>query len=116
MIKYSYLFFLIFVLTLTGCASGTKNIYQWESYQPKTLEYLKATGEGPEKQIIELEAGLEKIKSNNGTPPPGYHAFLGFLYEKSGKHDLMIKELQEEKALFPESSVYMDLMIRKYAK
>lgn len=106
----------ILISALTGCASSNKNIYQWEAYQPQTLEYLKGNSEGSEKKIGELEAGLEKIKSNNNVPPPGYHAFLGFLYGETGKGDLMLKELSEEKALFPESSTYMNFIMRKYSK
>jgi hypothetical protein len=116
--KYNYINILAassVALLLTGCATN-KSIYQWESYQPQVRDYLKGSTEGAEKQIITLEADLEKVKSKNGTPPPGYHAFLGMLYEKTGKHDLMLREFYEEKAIFPESAPYMDFLIRRYVK
>jgi hypothetical protein len=45
--------------------------------------------------------------------PPGYHAHLGFLYFQVGKPDQALQSLQTEKALFPESTVYMDRLIAR---
>lgn len=94
---------------LTGCA-GPKPMYQWEGYQSQVYEYFK--GESKETQITALESGLEKIKAKGGAVPPGYHAQLGMLYLNVGKGDQMIKEFQTEKTLFPESTPYMDFLLR----
>jgi hypothetical protein len=95
---------------LSGCAQQPKTLYQWGSYQPEVYEYFK--GESKEAQIARLEEDLQKIRSTNGSPPPGYHAQLGMLYGGVGKDDQMVQELRTEKALFPESATYMDFLLR----
>ncbi|KAG0289033.1 hypothetical protein BGZ96_007305 [Linnemannia gamsii] len=99
---------------LAGCAAPSKPLYQWKGYQPQVYEYFK--GASKEKQIAELERGLEKIKSTNGAVPPGYHAHLGLLYSSLGKDDQMVQEFQTEKALFPESAAYIDFLMKNVKK
>lgn len=95
---------------LAGCA-GPKTLYQWESYQPEVYEYFK--GEEPkEAQAEALERDLQKIKSTGKTPPPGYHAHLGLLYLSMGKDDQMVQQFRTEKVLFPESTPYMDFLLK----
>jgi hypothetical protein len=96
-------------LWLSGCAQH-KTLYQWGSYQPEVYEYFK--GESKEAQVAKLEEDLQKIRSSNGNPPPGYHAQLGMLYGSLGKDDQMVQELRTEKTLFPESATYMDFLLR----
>lgn len=96
-------------LLLAGCAAP-KPMYQWEGYQTQVYEYFK--GESREAQITALESGLQKIRAQSGSVPPGYHAQLGLLYLNTGKGDQMIKEFQTEKTLFPESAPYMDFLLR----
>ncbi|KTB70846.1 MULTISPECIES: DUF4810 domain-containing protein [Pseudomonas] len=95
---------------LTGCVQQPKTLYQWGSYQPEVYEYFK--GESKEAQVAKLEEDLQKIRSTNATPPPGYHAQLGMLYGSIGKDDQMVQELRTEKALFPESATYMDFLLK----
>lgn len=95
---------------LTGCVQQPKSLYQWGSYQPELYEYFK--GESKEAQVAKLEEDLQKIRSSNATPPPGYHAQLGMLYGSLGKDDQMVQELRTEKALFPESATYMDFLLK----
>lgn len=101
-------------ITLGGCKSAPKTMYQWEGYQPQVYQHFK--GESPEQQITILEKDLEIIRSKGGTPPPGYHAHLGMLYSMIGKTDQMIDQFQIEKKLFPESSTYIDFLLKKVNK
>lgn len=95
---------------LSGCA-GPKTIYQWEGYEPQVYEYFK--GEEPkEAQAEALERDLQKIMSTGKAVPPGYHAHLGLLYLSMGKDDQMVQQLRTEKTLFPESSTYMDFLLK----
>lgn len=98
---------------LAGFA-GPKPLYQWEGYQPQVYQYFK--GEAKEAQVTELERGLEKIKATNGAVPPGYHAQLGMLYSGLGKDDQMVQEFNTEKALFPESTAYIDFLMKNVKK
>lgn len=94
---------------LAGCTTP-KTLYQWEGYQPQVYQYFK--GESKEAQVEALEADLQKIKATDGAVPPGYHAQLGLLYLSLGKDDQMAQQFQTEKALFPESSTYMDFLLK----
>lgn len=97
-------------LLLIGCAGPSKPLYQWEGYQAQVYRYFK--GESKEAQVAELERGMEKIKSNNGAAPPGYHAQLGLLYSSLGKDDQMLQEFRTEKTLFPEATSYIDFLLK----
>jgi hypothetical protein len=100
---------LLVVLAVTGCAEQ-KTLYQWEGYQPQVNNYFK--GEAKEAQITALEGDLEKIKSKNGAVPPGYNAQLGLLYLSVGNIDQMRQRFKAEEALFPESTAYMEFLMK----
>lgn len=97
-------------VTLAGCQTGPKPLYQWESYQPQVYQYFK--GEPKEAQVEALERDLQKINASGNSVPPGYHAHLGMLYLSMGKDDQMVQQFRTEKALFPESSAYMDFLLK----
>ena len=98
---------------LGGCANRPQPLYQWESYQSQVYEYLKGSSSDPQKQIASLEQDFQKIQAQNRKPPPGFHAHLGLLYASVGKDDAAVQAFQTEKALFPESSPYMDMLLAK---
>jgi hypothetical protein len=89
-------------------------LYQWESYQTQVYQYYK--GESREQQILALEADLEKIKAKGHSAPPGLHAHLGMLYAEAGNDAKAVENLSAEKSQFPESSAYVDLLMKKYSK
>lgn len=99
---------------LTGCRSAPKTMYQWEGYQPQVYQHFK--GESPDQQIAVLEQGLQAISASGAAAPPGYHAHLGMLYALTGKQDQMLAQFDDEKKLFPESTVYMDFLTSKMKK
>ncbi|WP_397451289.1 DUF4810 domain-containing protein [Pseudomonas sp. NA-150] len=99
---------------LAGCAQQPKTLYQWEGYEPQVYQYFE--GESKEAQIIALEGDLQKIRSTNRLAPPGYHAQLGLLYLSAGRDDQMVQEFNTEKTLFPESTAYMDFLLKNAKK
>jgi hypothetical protein len=99
-------------LLLAGCAASTPPLYQWNGYQPQVYEYFKGQS-SPQEQIDALEKALQEIRAKGHTPPPGFHAHLGMLYASAGKEQQAEQELQAEKQLFPESTVYMDFLMKK---
>ncbi|MEY3262673.1 MAG: hypothetical protein RL717_150 [Pseudomonadota bacterium] len=99
---------------LTGCADQQQSLYQWGSYENQVYALYADNGRvPPEAQITQLEADYQKARAANKSVPPGYHAHLGFLYFQVGKPDQALQSLQTEKALFPESTVYMDRLIAR---
>jgi hypothetical protein len=99
---------------LAGCQTGHKNLYDWGSYQPQVYQYFK--GESPEKQIDMLEKDLQLITAKGAMPPPGMHAHLGLLYSQLGREELVVQHFEAEKKLFPESTAYMDFLLKKSKK
>lgn len=102
-------------VVLAGCATPPKTLYQWESYQPQVYEYFKGE-KGVQEQISILEQDLQKIRAKGNMPPPGYHAHLGMLYASLGKDEQVVQEFETEKMLFPESSSYMNFLMKKSKK
>ena len=100
---------------LTGCAAPT--IYYWGHYEDLIYASYAAPGKvSPEMQVEQLEADYQKARSENKRMPPGFHAYLGYLYYQLGKTDQARQEFETEKANFPESAVFMDRMMATLRK
>ena len=96
---------------LSGCARQS-TMYAWGSYEDQVYATYSDTGKvPPEKQIESLESDYQEARSGNKPVPPGYHAYLGYLYFQTGKIDQAYQSFQTEKQLFPESARYMDLLV-----
>lgn len=113
--RHAALIALLSAALLGGCASQPKQLYYWPGYQHQVYEHFK-NETGPEQQIAELEASLQKARSADQLPPPGFHAHLGMLYAEIGKADQVRQQFETEKNLFPESAPYMDFLMRNFEK
>lgn len=103
-------------LVLAGCAQPPRPLYGWGGYQGQLYAYFKGTDSSPEQQIAALEADLQRHRAADASPPPGFHAHLGLLYANLGRDDAALRELQTEKALFPESAHYVDFLLTQARK
>ncbi len=110
----NYLFLALLGTTImTGCASKA-GLYQWGSYEEQVYAMYSDTGKVPiEEQVINLEKDYQVARSTNQPVPPGYHAHLGYLYFQLGKTDQALQSFVTEKTLFPESTVYMNRLIKR---
>jgi hypothetical protein len=105
------------ILALVGCAAQKQSLYQWGDYEKQVYALYNDPGKSPvEEQIAKLEEDYQKARSANKAVPPGFHAHLGYLYFQIGKSDQAVQSFQTEKLLFPESAVYMNLMLPKAKK
>lgn len=103
------------IALLTGCAKPT--LYYWGQYEE--LIYVTYTAPGKaatEMQIEKLEQDYQKARAANKRVPPGFHAYLGYLYFQLGKVDAARQELETEKAEFPESAVFVDRLLTNLKK
>ncbi|WP_437613010.1 DUF4810 domain-containing protein [Erwinia sp. V71] len=98
-------------LLLTACAEKKENIYYWGDYQSSLYSYYKH-GEAPEKEIETLNKVIQEAKAKNKPVAPGLRAQLGLLYVNIGHPDLAFQQFTAEKSAFPESSAYMDFLMR----
>lgn len=97
---------------LSGCAHQSEPLYHWGDFQ--TVQYAHFKGEkGPEAGIVALEKIREDAKAKGRALPPGLQAHLGMLYGLTGRGDLFEQNLRAEKHSFPESSVYLDFLLKQ---
>lgn len=99
-------------LLLTGCATGSKPLYNWDSYQQVVYQHYQQSESDPQAQIDALKKSIELSRAKSLGIPPGLHAHLGMLYGATGALDLAMAEFNEEKRLYPESAVFMDRLMK----
>lgn len=102
-------------LLFTGCAQQRQPLYHWGDFQTVQYGYFKGD-KGPEEGIVALEKVREEAKASGRHVPPGLQAHLGMLYGLTGRTDLFEQNLLAEKQSFPESSVYLDFLLKKKQK
>ena len=101
---------LMVVGLLAGCAPRT--MYSWGSYEYLVYASYAEPGKAtPEIQVTKLEADYQKARAASKPVPPGFHAHLGHLYFQLGKLEQARQEFETEKALFPESGVFIDRLL-----
>lgn len=98
---------------LAACAHQPNNsLYQWGSYQEQVYSHFK--GESPEQQIQALEKDIQAMLAANKPVPPGMHAHMAMLYAEVGNAGKAQESLLAEKTQYPESSTYVDLLLKNY--
>lgn len=101
---------------LGGCANKPTPLYQWEGYPDLVDSYFRTDKLSPDAQIQKMEEGLQKIQTEGGIAPPGYHAHLGLLYVHQGRMGPFAAQIQAEKKQYPESTPFMDFLLRNFKK
>jgi len=100
------------LVLLAGC--GTPATYSWGHYEDLIYTAYRAPDKAPtERQIEVLEMDYQRARSENKPVPPGWHAYLGYLYFDLGKIDEARREFETEKTQFPESAMFMDRLLAK---
>ena len=102
---------LILIAILSGCASSP-SLYSWGDYETQVYAYLNRGN--IETQILILERNRQEIEAGGQFTPPGFYAHLGMLHAELGNHEMAIFYLEEEKARFPESTVFMNFLLARY--
>jgi hypothetical protein len=101
------------VLWLVGCAPQT-TLYNWGKYQEASYSYVKTnTDEDLEKLLKEYQYVIENQKAGRKTVPPGIYADYGYLLVKQGKIKEGIDMMKMEIALYPESAVFIEGIIKR---
>lgn len=98
-------------LFLAGCVAAPKTAYYWGNYEPTIYHYFDQSI-SPDEQIAALEKDIATAQEKNQAIPPGVHAQLGMLYMQTGKESAGITQFQQEKSLFPESTHYLDFILK----
>ena len=99
------------VLFLSGCKT-TEPTYYYGAYPTAVYSYFKANEVSISQQISSVEQVIEQAAGKGKPVAPGVHAHLGMLYFESGNAGMGMSNFEQEKALFPESSVFIDFLIK----
>jgi hypothetical protein len=118
--KYIYIilyFSFLICITLFGCKTTTGDIYYWGKYENVLYETVIKPGNATRLTgIMHLKELLDKANAKGKYVPPGVHAHLAYLYYMDGNYNEMMIHFQNEKKLFPESSVFIDGILKRIKK
>jgi hypothetical protein len=98
---------------LMGCAHPPQPLYDWGIYQPMVYEYLRGDGKSPAEQLGLLDEQLHKTAAAGTAVPPGLHAHMGLLNLQLGQDADGVAHLEAERRLFPESTPYIDWLLKQ---
>lgn len=105
--------FIACISLLSSCVTTQKPLYTWGNYEKTSYNYLKNTDE---KSIQQLTEDYQKIINNQrgtrGVIPPGICADYGFLLLQEGKTKEGKEMLMKEIALYPESKIFIERILK----
>ncbi len=99
------------LVLLSACAPHRDSLYSWNGYEATLYQYYQKDQKSLEEQIATMNESLEKSRAENKSVPPGFHAHLGLLYANTGHANESRREFETEKALFPESTAFMNYLL-----
>ncbi len=101
------------LLALAGCTQS-QLMYRWGNYESVVYDTYFSPGEAdPGTQIAKLTENVERTLAEGKLVPPGVHAHLGYLHYSQGRVDVAREEFLIEKELFPESTAFIDGVLRR---
>ena len=105
------------LLLLTGCANkAAPALYGWRNYEKNLDAYFRADKSSPEQQLAAMQEDQKAIAAQGKALPPGYQAHMGLLHGRKGDMESLRQHLEAEKQQFPESSDFMDFLMRNFKK
>lgn len=112
--KQSLVFSVVFAALLVSGCSTHQGMYEYADYSESFYGLKKdATPEAAGEWKNTLEESIKRSNARAIRIPPGINANLGYLYLKANDTAKAIVYFKAEKALYPESTVFMDKLIKK---
>jgi hypothetical protein len=107
---------LIPIILIVSC-TATKPLYSWNKYDISSYNYLKNNDDKSIQELIKnYEAIIAKQKGSRQVVPPGIYADYGFVLLQLGKNEEASAMLEKEIALYPESRIFIDRIIKMQKK
>ncbi|STZ76046.1 DUF4810 domain-containing protein [Bergeriella denitrificans] len=103
-------------LLLAACGSAPKSMYYWKNYNDTVYQHLKNDDGSLGKQISKMEKYFNEANLKQQAVAPGAHAHMGLLMVAAGQPEAAYTQFEAEKNLFPESSIFMDFLMKNKAK
>lgn len=104
------------VILLTSC-SLQKPLYTWSNYPITSYNYLKNSDDKSTQELIKTyQIIIEKQKGSREVVPPGIYADYGFILLQANKTAEGKAMLLNEIALYPESKVFIERILKMTEK
>ncbi len=98
-------------LLVPGCQ---RSLYDWDEYEDSVYRmYLDPDAFDIEDEVRRLSDQIDETILANRAVPPGLRAYLGYLTYLSGDHAAAVAHFKAEKKHFPESSVFVDGLLKR---
>lgn len=106
------LFIFIIALIVSSCTTQ-KPLYSWDKYELTSYNYLKNSDEKSMQELIETYQNIiTKQKGSRGVVPPGVYADYGYVLLQANKNEEGKAMLLKEVALYPESKIFIDRILK----
>ncbi|MEG1543924.1 MAG: DUF4810 domain-containing protein [Tannerellaceae bacterium] len=103
------------MMTMTTTPTQTAPLYSWNDYTESSYQYYKKqTPEATERLMKTYGAMIKKQNGSRKALAPGIYAEYGYFLIQHGKKDEGVAMLKKEKEIYPESSIFMDKLIKKF--
>lgn len=101
------------VAILAVSCTAPKQLYSWEKYEAASYNYIKNSDEESLTTLLEnYKKIISEQKGTRETVPPGIYADYGFILMKKGNvtegKDMLAKEI----ALYPESKIFIERILK----
>ena len=107
-------FTMCLAVNLYACGSARQPLYYAGNYEELVYDmYANPGSADPATQIAQLTEDIQKARSKGLNPLPGVHLHLGYMHYLQGNADAARQEFATEKALFPESAVFVDGLLQR---
>ncbi len=99
---------------LVGCVTPEPPLYRWGAYEDIIYQPYKNPGESdPVTDATSLSEDMARTEAEGQQIPPGVRVQLGYLYYNQGNTGRAVALFKEERAVFPESAVFIDGLLER---
>jgi hypothetical protein len=98
---------------LSACAAHPTT-YNWGTYNTSLYAYYKDPAK-VDALLASMQAIIDGAAKGKGAIPPGIYAEYGYLQMQRGNDAAAVAAFQQEKQHWPESTVFMDQMLKLVA-
>lgn len=112
--KIAILMVLVNLPLISGCVTQKPPLYRWGEYEQLVYEMYAEPGKAePDTQVAKLSEDVGRTQAEGHRVPPGVYAHLGYMYYVQGNQGAAMSAFATEKALFPESTVFVDAILQR---
>lgn len=99
---------------LIGCVTPEPPLYRWGEYENIIYQSYRAPGESdPVNDAVKLSEDMARTEAEGMAVPPGARVHLGYLYFTQGNVDQARALFEQEREVFPESTVFIDGLLER---